>query len=141
MQRSVGWSHDVGYGASVHQGAPGAAARAVAAQQRFEWLRDAVRDEIHRCDVAGLWRCLQDEDRRTADKERALVMLAMLGSARAAALLEWYDARGRHWRVQLLHRLARRECRRRRGHMLLGARNPTPVGPPASYARTVPGAV
>lgn len=89
-------------------------ARAVAAQQRFEWLRDAVRDEVHRCDTAALGRCLRDARGRTADKERALVILGLLGSAGAAAILEWYDARGEHWRVQLLQRLARRECNRRR---------------------------
>jgi|GEM_PF-6599523 len=89
--------------------------RRAAALQRFDWLYDSLRDEVSTADAAALGEVLRDPSARTASKERALILLALLGSARAEALLEWFDPGEAHWRVQWLHRLARRECARRRG--------------------------
>lgn len=89
--------------------------RRVVAMQRFEWLYDSLRDEVSGVDAAALGEVLRDPGARTAAQERALILLAMLGSARAEALLEWFDPRQAHWRVQWLHRLAQRECAKRRG--------------------------
>lgn len=100
-----------------------------AALQRFEWLYESLRDEVSTADAAALGEILGDPRARTASKERALILLAMLGSARAEALLEWFDAAGAHWRVRWLHRLACRECARRRG-----ARAPKEAHAPRSYA-------
>lgn len=84
------------------------------ALERFDWLADEVRDEAHQCRVADLRSTLADPQARTSAKERALVVMALLGTARAAAGLRWFDPHGEHRRVRLLHRLAVRECARRR---------------------------
>lgn len=91
-----------------------ASSRLRAANQRFDWLCDELRDDVCRADAAALGQVLGDATARTASQERALIMLGLLGSARAEAQLEWFDPVGAHWRVRLLHRLARRECARRR---------------------------
>lgn len=106
-----------------------------AALQRFEWLYESLRDEVSTADAAALGEILGDPRARTASKERALILLAMLGSARAEALLEWFDAAGAHWRVRWLHRLACRECARRRGARAEArAGAPKEAHAPRSYA-------
>jgi hypothetical protein len=84
------------------------------ALERFDWLADELRDEVHAASVEMLQDVLADADSRVSAKERALVMLGLQASAAARATLAWFDASGEHWRVRLLHRLARRECERRR---------------------------
>lgn len=86
--------------------------------ERFEWLYDSLRDEVCTADAAALGEVLGDANARTSCQERALTLLALLSSARAEALLEWFDPRPAHWRVQLLHRMARRECARRRARRM-----------------------
>lgn len=82
--------------------------------ERVDWLIEQVRDEVHRADIARLRERLAAPDGRTADKERALVILGLHASARAEAALRWFDSSDEHERVRFVHRLARRECRRRR---------------------------
>ena len=90
---------------------PGELQRAL---ERFDWLVEQVRDEVHRSDVVELQRVLTDPGTRTSARERALVILGLLGTAEAIAALQWFDLTGHHRRVCLCHRLARRECTRRR---------------------------
>ncbi len=82
--------------------------------ERFDWLADELRDAVSGVDVADLQQTLHDPEARTAAKERALVMLGLLASAHASAVLAWFDPAGEHWRVRMLHRLVVSECARRR---------------------------
>jgi hypothetical protein len=84
------------------------------ALERFDWLIEQVRDEVHRSDIFEIQGVLDDPKARTAAIERALVVLGLLGTAEANAALKWFDPTGHHRRVRLLHRLAEHECRWRR---------------------------
>jgi hypothetical protein len=96
------------------------------ALDRFDWLIEQVRDEVHRSDIFEIQGVLGDPEARTSAKERALVILGLLGTAEAGAMLQWFDSTDQHWRVCLLHRLAKRECtRRRRGQPQSSAAAPT----------------
>ena len=86
----------------------------LAAQQRFDWLIEEVGDRVHASDCRELQATLVGGEARTAQKERALVILGLMGTARAEAALRWYDSEGAPPRVSLLRRLALRECVRRR---------------------------
>lgn len=89
------------------------------ALERFDWLADQMRDEVFGAEIADIRAVLADSTARTAAKERALVVLALSTRASAEAALRWFDAAGEHPRVRLLHRLARRECARRRAERAL----------------------
>ena len=84
------------------------------ALERFEWLAEEMRDQVHAACAETLQQVLIERGGRVAAKERALVTLGLMGSAHAEAALAWFDSAGAHPRVRLLHRLARRECARRR---------------------------
>lgn len=86
------------------------------ALERFDWLADELRDEAHAVSAERMQRVLSDAGARVSAKERALVVLGLQASAIAHAALVWFDAAGEHRRVRLLHRLAKRECERRRQH-------------------------
>lgn len=90
--------------------------------ERFDWIVENVRDEVHRTDVESLRVVLADDEARLSEKERALVMLGLLGNARAEALLRWWRCDTEHDRLRLLHRLASSECARRRGRAKAAAR-------------------
>lgn len=108
--------------------------RVRAAMERFDWLHDGLRDQVHAADAAALGEVLKDENARTSSQERALTLLALLGSARAEALLEWFDPGCAHWRVRLLHRIARRECARRRARRSRGCAQYSTGDPSAQVA-------
>ncbi len=95
------------------------------ALERFDWLAEQVRDRVHDARAGELQCVLQDVRSRVSAKERALVMLGLLATARAHAALAWFDSAGEHRRVRLLHRLAKRECARRRRSSEVG-RAPAP---------------
>lgn len=84
------------------------------ALQRFDWIADEVRDQVHGADVEALADVLGQAGARTSAKERAMVKLAFLATARAQAALRWFDADGEHARLGLLRELALSECSRRR---------------------------
>jgi hypothetical protein len=84
------------------------------ALERFDWLVEQVRDEVHQSDVLELQGVLTAPDARTSAREHALVVLGLLGTAEAVAALRWFDPTDHHRRVRLCHRLAKRECTRRR---------------------------
>lgn len=85
------------------------------ALERFDWIVEEVRDLVCGADAGELGEVLGDEGARTSAKERALVTLGLMATARAEAALRWWDSTGEHPRVRILHRLANRECSRRRG--------------------------
>lgn len=84
------------------------------ALERFDWIADEVRDQAHAADVEALADVLGQPGARTSAKERAMVELAFVATARAEAALRWFDASGEHARVGLLRELALSECARRR---------------------------
>ncbi|QDG50320.1 hypothetical protein FIV42_06105 [Persicimonas caeni] len=84
-----------------------------AALERFEWLVDRCADQVSGACPERLAKTLVDASVRTSSKERALVILGLLGTVRAQAVLRWFDPAGQHWRVRLLHRLATRACANR----------------------------
>jgi hypothetical protein len=84
------------------------------ALERFDWIADDVRDQAHCADVEALAEVLARPGARTSAKERAMVTLAFVATARAEAALRWFDADGAHARLKLLCQLALSECARRR---------------------------
>lgn len=90
------------------------------AMERFEWMAEEVRDRVWSVCVDAQQQVLCDPTARVSAKESALVMLGLGASARAHAVLLWFDSAGEHRRVRLLHRIARRECRRRQQRRVPG---------------------
>lgn len=86
------------------------------AMVRFGRLVDELAHETH-TPVMRLAAILVSVDSRISERERAMVGLALIGTARASRVLEWFDASAYPSRVVVLKQICLGECRRRTGRV------------------------